>query len=236
MHKFTDVTKTDVAFAPYSRTSGNSTGEYFSMKNYRRACFVIIIAAIAASFTVVAQAMQAVNAAAGSAKAITLSTCTITANSKGQAVTLTLTSAAAADVVTINGLVFTGGTSTVKATRHFKADGNDASDCTELTACINDPTYGVPGVLAVAGATTVTLTSIEPGDTKITIAAPSGSIVPSTDHAIAFLEIEDTDLDVENAFDHIALKLTTTSTVLVGAALLRYEARYSPDQEVAASA
>lgn len=234
MNLLSDVLKINTGFTPLSRTSGNSTDQYFPMDKYKRALFVVNCASVAASYAVVAQVMQATNAAAGSAKVITNAAATITANSKCSKVTLTLTSAAAADVVTINGLVFTGGTSTVLATRTFKADGDNDADAVALAACINDATYGVPGVLATAGTATVVLTAIEPGEQYITIASPSGTIVPSTQIGTSFIEVDASMLDTANGFDHIALRLTTTSTVVVASTLIR-DCRYTPVQYVADS-
>lgn len=235
MNKLSDLLKIDTAFTPLSRTSGNSTGEYFSLKDYRKALFIVSCATVADTYAVAAQVMQATNAAAGSAKAVTNALTTITANTKVQSALLTTRSVAAADVVTINGLVFTGGTATVLATRTFKADGNDADDATALCACINDPTYGVPGVLATLATDTVVLTAIEPGDMSITVSDESGTIVTSTTKGTAFVEVDASALDIANDFTHVALKITTTSTVVVSAALVRGDGRYSPVQYVADS-
>jgi hypothetical protein len=234
MNLLSDIFKIDTAFLPLSRTSGNSTGEYFSMDKYRRALFVISAATVADSYAIAAQVMQATSAAGAGATALTGALATITANTKCQQVLLTTRSVAAAEVLTINDLVFTGGTSTVVATRTFKADGNDAADATALCVCINDPTYGVPGVLATLSTDTVILTAIEPGEQYITVASESGTIVSSTLKGTSFIEVNASMLDIENGFDHIALKITTTSTVVVSAALIR-DCRYTPTQYVAAS-
>ena len=64
---------------------------------------------------------------------------------------LDLRSVAANDTVTVNGLTFTAhATTTTVANREFAASGSNSADATELTTCINDPTYGVPGVTATA--------------------------------------------------------------------------------------
>jgi hypothetical protein len=59
--------------------------------------------------------------------------------------------------VTINGVVFTAhATVTTKASRQFSISGNDTQDGDELAACINDATYGVPGVTAANSTGTIT--------------------------------------------------------------------------------
>jgi hypothetical protein len=234
MNRISDNLKIDTAYLPLSRTSGNSAGEYFSMAKYRRACFVVSCATVADTYAIAAQVMQATDAAASGAKAVTNAAATITANTKASKVLLTTRSVAAADVVTINGLVFTGGTATVLATRTFKADGNDAADATALCACINDTTYGVPGVLATLATDTVILTAIEPGEQYITVSDESGTIVSSTLQSTSFVEVDASALDSANGFDHVALRLTTTSTVLVSASLIR-DCKVTPTQYVADS-
>jgi len=75
------------------------------------------------------------------------------------AATLTLAAVLAGQTVTINGLTFTAhATVTTKASRQFSISGDDTADAVELAACINDPTYGVPGITASASGAVVTLT------------------------------------------------------------------------------
>jgi hypothetical protein len=51
----------------------------------------------------------------------------------------------AGGTITINGLTFTANASTTTfATRNFSIAGNDSQDVTELSKCIDDPTFGVP--------------------------------------------------------------------------------------------
>ena len=73
--------------------------------------------------------------------------------------------AATGDKVVINDITFTAGASTVAATRTFDVSGATASaDADELCVCINDGTYGVPGVTAVntSGAVALTRTTSAP--------------------------------------------------------------------------
>jgi hypothetical protein len=237
MNRISDKIKIDVGVTPTSIVSTNLTGAYYAMDNYRKALFVILGAVMAASKTIVAQVYQATDALGTGAKVLTKGIATITANSKAKSVLLTTRSCVATDSIIINGLTFTGDTSTVLATRHWKADGNDAADATALCACINDATYGVPGVLATLATDTVVLTAIEPGDAYITIGTiVGGTITPSTLRADAFIEVDATDLDTANGFDHVALNLAVAAaTVVAGATLIRGNARYSPTQYVADS-
>jgi hypothetical protein len=235
MNRIMDKLKIDSAVTPTSVASTNVTGPYFRMDNLRKALFIITGAVMAASKTIVAQVYQATDAAAGSAKVLTAGIATITANTKCHKVLLTTRSCVATDSIIINGLTFTGDTSTVLATRHWKADGNDAADATALCACINDATYGVPGVLATLATDTVVLTAIEPGDAYITIGTiVGGTITPSTLESKAFIEVDASELDTANGFDHVALNIAVAAaTVICSAAIVRSDERYTPTQYVA---
>lgn len=73
--------------------------------------------------------------------------------------TITLATAVAGDTVTINGLTFMGKASTAVASqRRFSIDTGDNETAVSLAALINDSTYGVPGVTAVAASAVITLT------------------------------------------------------------------------------
>lgn len=72
--------------------------------------------------------------------------------------TVTCASVLAAQTIIINGLTFTGGASEAVATRTFTRAGSDDDAATSLAVCINDATYGIPGVTASAGTNIVTLT------------------------------------------------------------------------------
>jgi len=72
--------------------------------------------------------------------------------------TVTLATVLEAQTLTINARVFTAhATVTTVANREFSISGDDAADAAALATCINDATYGVPGVTAVAVGAVVTL-------------------------------------------------------------------------------
>lgn len=73
--------------------------------------------------------------------------------------TVTLESVVDNEAVSINGLTFTGKTgSAVASERRFSVDTGDTEAALSLVACINDATYGVPGVTAESSLGVVTLT------------------------------------------------------------------------------
>jgi hypothetical protein len=77
------------------------------------------------------------------------------------AVKLTFLSVLNAQTIIFNGLDFTAHTNTTtKSTKTFSIAGTDAQDAAEFVSCVNDATYGAPGVTAVDhGNGTVTLVS-----------------------------------------------------------------------------
>lgn len=83
---------------------------------------------------------------------------------------LTLATVLAGETVTINGLTFTAhADTTTPADREFDISGTDTQDAAELVTCINDPTYGVPGVVASSALGVITLVATNPGRDAIVI-------------------------------------------------------------------
>jgi hypothetical protein len=83
----------------------------------------------------------------------------------------------------------------------------------------------------------VTLVSTEPGATAITLAQSSNTFTFAQLQAQAYVELDASQLD--DGFTHVAVKVTktnATATGIVGATLLRYDARHTPTQVVGASA
>ena len=99
---------------------------------------------------------------------------------------------------------------------------------------INDETYGVPGVTAVNAAGTLTLTVDDPGATTITASSGDATFTIATIKAAAYVEADH--LDLSAGYTHMACKVTTDATIIVGALLVRGGAREGITQQVAASA
>ncbi len=193
------------AMVPVSVNGASTTHKFFPMNAYHRVCFHVIGAAasIADAVTMILQTMQATDAAGTGAKVITNNAATATVPVKVIAANVTLLNAAAGSVITINGLTFTGAAATDATKREFIASGNDAADCTALVACINDATYGVPGVTAAEGAgDSIDLTVSEPGETTITISDESAVFTPIATALEAIVEVDASNLDIAGGFDH----------------------------------
>ncbi len=234
--------KIDVGLVSQALDNTNATGKYHSLKDYRSALAILSGGAMAATKTTKIELLQAKDAAGTEAKGIPTTadqeaTAEITANALVTELTVTLASVLADETITINGLVFTAhATVTTPANREFSISGDDTADAAELVTCINDATYGVPGVTASNAGAVITLVSTDPGETVITAASTDATFTIATTKAQAFVEVLSTLLDKINGFTHIAVKVTTTATSNVAVVLARGNARFTPDQKVGASA
>jgi len=237
MKKLANDIKVDSGLISQALNNTNATGPYYGMSHWRMALAVLIVGAMAITKTFKIEFLQAKDAEGDGSKAITGAEATITANTGVSKATVTLATFLAASTVTINDLVFTAhATVTTVASREFSISGSDTADALELVACINDPVYGVPGVLAESALGVVTLTATEPGEKTITVTSSDGTTgACATLAAIAYVEIDASHLDLANDFTHVAVKVTTTANSNAAADLIRGCGRYSPDQQVGAS-
>lgn len=242
MHKLYEGVKLDIGLKPQALNNTNATGEYYAMKDYRGALAVLSVGAMAVEKTAKLEFLQATNNAGGSAKGIPstaaqAATAEITANTNVSECTVVLSSVAAADAVIINGLTFTAhANTTTVASRQFKIDGTDSADADALVSCINDETYGVPGVTASNSNGTITLKSTDRGKTTLTVTSAAATFTIATTQALAYVEIENLSLDYANDFSHFAAKVTTSANTVVSVAILRGPGRDAITQAVGASA
>lgn len=234
--------KNDVGILPKSLASTSETGAYFSLADYTKALFTYFAAAMANGDTVVAQVMEAKDAAGTDAQALTGATATITATTKATKALLTgNTIADGTTVVTVTAVDEDGNTDAVTYTcqdtnpdqsaGEFASGANDTEACANLANAIN----ALQGdrLLATASSDTVILTSKEPGKHTITLSDAHSTIVPSVLEAQGFVEVDH--MDLSDGYSHVALKLTTDATIVVGAACTRTGGRFGHKQAVAAS-
>jgi len=239
MHKLNNFLKIDPALTAAEHGTDAVTGAFYKMGQFRRALFVLIAGALAKDTTSKLQIVQATDADGSNAKDIANAACTIIANTKVNSLKITAAKVAANDTITVNGITFTGASAEAVAERKFKADKSETGDpvtAASIADCINDAVYGVPGVTASAVDAVVTLTVDEPGKTVITATSSSTTtLAVATISAIAFVEVEATQLDEDSGFTHVAAKVTNSVAADSSVTLLRGDARYTPDQVVAAS-
>lgn len=234
MNRSYEDQKIDVGLVSQALNNTNATGKYFPLAEYREVLAILSGGAMAKTKLTTLDLWQAKNAAALDAKAITGATAVITANTLITELTIALATVLAADAITINGLVFTAhATVTTVANREFSISGDNTVDGDELCVCINDPTYGVPGVTAVNVTGTITLVSTIPGETLITAVSAAATFTVVTTKAQAYVSIES--LALEALFTHVAAKVTTTANSNVAVVLLRAKSRAGIAQKVGAS-
>jgi hypothetical protein len=239
------VNKLDSAVAPVS-VDGTIVSTYFGMSLQRKALFIVLLGAIAATETVVLQAQQALDADGTNVKDITDAIVTVTANTNTTIAQLAIVTAAggvhvAGQTVTINGLVFTAAAADVLTTRTYAVGSSGADSAAALIAKINssDENIGVPDVVGVASVVTtnsvITLSAEETGEVTITAEASDSTTIVSTVEAIAYVEVDAAALDVNNDFSHVSLEVTTSAAILTSCTLVRDHSRYTADQTVAGS-
>lgn len=224
------------AMLPVSVNGASTTHKFFPMAGSHRVAFHVVgvAASIADAVTMILQTMQATDSAGTGAKVITNNAATATVPVKVIAANVALANAAAGSVITINGLTFTGAAATDATKREFAAGGNDAADVLALVSCINDATYGVPGVTATDGAgDSIDLTVDEPGETTITISDESAVFTPIATALEAIVEVDASNLDIAGGFDHIGCLVTTSAAITCSTTAI-FDPRYSPGQQVAA--
>lgn len=231
MNRIYDDHKFDIGLYPQSIASTSATGDFFNMENHRTLGFYTTVGAMATTNTVVAQIVQATDAAGTGVKNVTGATCTLTADTLVKKATVTLATFTATNVIVINGLTFTAHASTTTvANREFSIAGTDTQDAAELVTCINDATYGVPGVTATSALGVVTLSLTEPGVGSITVVGVASIGVAATVYADSYVEIETDQLDTNNNFTFAAIKLTTDATIVCASDFVADRERYTPAQ------
>ncbi|MBA7702385.1 hypothetical protein ES703_111152 [subsurface metagenome] len=244
MKRLHEGLKMDLGVVAQALNGSDVTGRYHSAKPGHRILALLSGGAMAAGTVTSIELLQAADAEGGSSKGIPsdigqVATAEIAANTKVTEMTVTLATFAENGVITINGLVFTAhGTVTTVANREFKISGDDTADAVELCLCINDATYGVPGVTASSALGVVTLVATDPGAVVITVTSDpdDGTCVKATLKAQAFVEILTGKLDVPGGFLFVACKIITTADTVVSAAVLRGDLRFETAQKVGASA
>lgn len=235
MNKLYEEMKIDIGLEPISLATANKTGEYFSLADYRKAIIVGTCAVMAKTKTVKFEIYEATNASAGSAQLLASADATIVANVLVASVTITLATVLNTETITINDLLFSAHTNVESLPdRQFDISGDDTADALSLANCINDPTYGVPGVTATPNAAVLTLTSDVPGAVVFTAVSGDATFTVATLRAAVYIEVEA--LTLTATFTHIAVKCTTDATIICGAALLRGGQRKGITQKVGASA
>jgi len=249
MHDIREATKVDTAIKPQLGAE-SITGEYFNMKTYAKALFTLQASGMLTGQEVEWKVYEALNAAGGSAQQLgatitmlqgiklTMAMITVDAGNSTVDDTLIITPYTFVNGVMTAGtaLTFTAKAAESLANRQFNQAGTAAQEATSIGACINDATYGIPGVLATVADTVVTLTMDEPGDGTFTIVESNVTALVVTDLIQqADFEVAVQDMDREDDYTHVGARITAVETTTATACqLIRAVAGYKPVGQVSA--
>ena len=226
-------------------------GEYFSMEKFAKAWMVVHANGQLNGADMVLKVYEAVDATGSGtpqqlgaditmAQGIKLTMAIITVDAGNSTVddTFIITPYTFVNGVVTAGtaLTFTAKAAESLANRQFDQSGTAAEEATSIGACINDATYGIPGVLATVADTVVTLTMDEPGDGMFTIVESNVTALVVTDLVQqADLEVAVQDLDRDDDFTHIQARLSgVASGDVVSVTLIRAVPGYQPVGQVSA--
>ena len=245
--------KGDVAVKPQVGAT-SITGEWFRMDTFAKAKFTAIVRGQHAADDLTFSVYEATDAT-GSDESILGAAITMLQGVKVTMATCVCTSVSVADTLILtpyyfNGegtltagtaVTFTAAAATSVANREF-INTNDTAAGAALAACINDATYGVPGLLAAADTGTVTITCVEPGggDRQVLPAKNGTGAFDITESNTTRLVIEDLiqmadfevyvqDLDRDDDFTHVGARFASIETDVYTCAFLeRAMAGYGP--------
>jgi hypothetical protein len=242
MQRIAEGVKLDTALTPTTGAT-SLTGPWFSMEGYRRALFALMAADQTNGQSFTFSVYEATDAD-GSDESQLGASITVSQGVKVSKATVKCTNVSVGDTLKIklykveNGelaeqteLTFTAAAGETLADREFDQDTSDNATATSLAACINDETYGVDGLTAVAATDTVTLTVTDPGAGVFTItelAAAVARLVVTDKENLVYFEVDAKDLDRDDDFTHIGARVASVdATTEFACALLRAEPRYA---------
>jgi hypothetical protein len=211
---------------PQALDNTNVTGRYVKGDIYRRLRATLQVGAMATTKTAKLELLQASDSAGTGAKAITGASATVTAEAEVNECSVDLTNSDTGDTVTVNGITYTDAAATSVADREF-------ANAAGLVLCVNNATYGVPGVKASADTNVVSFfhdadDQKNIGPITLVTADVAGTLVPATVKAQVIIDLDISKLDLANDFDFVAAKVTTTATTTVAVLFDFYDQRYSP--------
>lgn len=240
-----DDEKFDVGLVPTSLASTNATGKYYSMVGVDRAEFICQYGPVVTTGTVRIEILQATTVAgtgsAAIAKADTITNATeVTHVAAVKQITLATFAAGATITITAykkNGtvvvpnypMVFTAQAGATDVTlRLFQVVGVDATDAAQLVVCLNDLTYGTTGIFWSATLGVVTGQAVDDLTTfTITCSVDNATDVRTQPQGQMIVEVDRNALS--SGFNWLAVKVTTTATIVCAVMLVRHSSRFTPN-------
>jgi len=148
-------------------------------------------------------------------------------------VEIDVTGVADGDEITINDVEFEGALASDYDEQEFDTSGADTATATDLAACIN---ANFDDIEASAVGTDVTVEAVDPGETLVTVEDAHANYDVETHLATAIIEVTADQLDA--GFEWVGLEILSDRNDPdpdVTVFILRGDARYTPEQKVAAS-
>ena len=255
MHMIREGVKFDCAVKPID--DGTSiTGEWFRLDTFAKAKFTGVVKGQTNGQSCTMGVWQATSAAGGGTPALLGAVVTFTQGSKVTLAQVVMNSPDVGDTVILtpyyfNGegtltagdaLTFTAAAAQSLPNRQFDQSGNTTQQATSLAACINDATYGVPGLLASASTATVTISCTEPGggDRQVTCEKDGTGAFDITEVDVAKTVVTDLiqmadievyvqDLNRDDGYTHVGARFASVDVgTFVVAAIERAMAGYGP--------
>jgi hypothetical protein len=247
MHDIMEGTKIDTALRATTNAT-SLTGPYFSMTKYAKALFLLTIQGQLDGASLDFKVYQSLNAAGGTplqlgatiamAQGIKLAEAGILMNSPDVDDTVIIQPYSFVGGVLTAGtaLTFTAKTAQSLPNRQYDQSGNVAAQATSLAACINDATYGVPGVLATVDTATVVLTADEPGECLFTVTESDVAKTVVTDLVQqAAFEVAVQDLTRDSDYTHVGARVSgVDATTEFACVLIRAMPGYGPVNQAVA--
>ena len=216
------------------------TGPYFSFAKYRKGLFLLTISGQTNAESLVFAVYEAKDRSGTGAAQLGASV-TLSQGSKVTSAQVVCSGVQVGDTVKIKPYTFVSGVLTAGteltftaaaaeslANRQFDQSGADAACATSLAACINNATYGVPGITASVDTVTVTLTVTEDGEGAMDVTESAvGRLVVTDLEQSAWFEVEADELT--SGFTHAGARVSDVdATTEFGCVLLRALPRYAP--------
>jgi hypothetical protein len=236
-----DDVKIDCGMVPTSLAATNLTGPYFNLASTERSCWVCTYGPFGTTATVKLEVFQAKTINAGSAALLAGATQITAATeilhySANKQITLatfvatsTITVTALYNNAAYYALTYTAhATTTTISSRQFSISGSDTADATELLSCLNDASYGTPGITWIQAAGVVNGYAQDPNITfTITCSVDNGTDTRIVPQGFLVVEVDKSAFTV--GYNWAAAKVTTVVGTIVCAVTLIRHMRYSPN-------
>jgi hypothetical protein len=199
--RLSEIVKPITCAIPQAFTGAATTvnGRGIRLNDARKACFRYRLGNVADTdlvytFSVLEATDGAVTGARNVGNAVATPNFTLTTDAAGcipnaNIVQLTMNTPNVADVLTINGLVFTAAAAPILASRIYDQSGNVGAQATSLAAAIN---LNMPELIATANAAVVTIQSRIPGVETVTVAGITAvaRVIPVTVEVTGIIEVD----------------------------------------------